>query len=66
MDESARLWHLRGSWEELPPARGQGRQPGGATPRSRAVAVQALEGLEELLHALGQEGQWLGDTPSPK
>ena len=40
--------------------------PRGVTPRSRAVAVQVLEGLEELLHAQGQEGQWLGDTPSPK
>ena len=30
-----------------------------------AVAAQAQEGLEELSHIEGQEGQWWGDTPRP-
>ena len=39
--------------------RGQGRQPGGATPHPRpgAVAEQAQEGLEEPSHVEGQERQ---------
>ena len=59
--------------EELPRVRGQGRQPGGATPHPKpeargggqedqphvqgAVAVRVQEGLEELSHVEGQEGQ---------
>ena len=31
-----------------------------------AVAVPAQEGLEELLHVQGQEGQRSGDTPRPR
>ena len=31
-----------------------------------AVAAQAQEGLEELLHVQGQEGQLWGDTPRPR
>ena len=47
----------RGSDPEGPPrARGQGRQLGGAT--GGAVAEQAQEGLEELLHVEGQEWRW--------
>ena len=42
-----------GDPEEPPRARGQGRQPGGAT--GGAVAAQSQEGLEELSHAEGQE-----------
>ena len=30
------------------------------------VAARAQEGLEELLHVQGQEGQWWGDTPHPR
>ena len=40
------------SREELPNTRGRGQLPGGATPRPRAQ-----EGLEELSHVEGQEGQ---------
>ena len=57
-----------GDLEELPGARGQGRQLGGAThpggqgPRPGGatrgvVAAQAQEGLEELSHVEGQEWQ---------
>ena len=49
----------RCSQEETPRIRGQGRWPGGA------LSVQAQEGLEELSHVEGQEGQWWGDTPHP-
>ena len=42
--------------EEPPQAQGQGQQPGGAS--RGAVAAQAQEGLEELSHLEGQEGQW--------
>ena len=32
-----------------------------------AMAARAQEGLEELSHVEGQEGQWLGaDTPCPR
>ena len=34
-----------GGWEELPPTQG-------------VVAMQAQEGLEELLHVQGKEGRW--------
>ena len=30
------------------------------------VTHQAQEGLEELSHVEGQEGQWGGDTPRPR
>ena len=30
------------------------------------VAAWVQEGLEELFHVHGQEGQWLGDTPHPR
>ena len=42
------------SREELPYARGQGRRPGGPTPRPRSSGC--AEGLEELSHVEGQEG----------
>ena len=58
---AARRSHLApeargGDLEEPPGARGQGQQLGGAT--WGAVAAQAQEGLEELSHLEGQEGQW--------
>ena len=58
---AARRSHLKpeargGDLEEPPGARGQGQQLGGAT--WGAVAAQAQEGLEELSHLEGQEGQW--------
>ena len=59
--------------EELPRVRSEGQRPGGATPRPKpearvcgqedqpniqgAVAAWAQEGLEELSHVEGQEGQ---------
>ena len=47
-----------GGWEEPPHARGQGWRPGRSTHIQGAVAVVAQEGLEELSHVEGQEGQW--------
>ena len=35
----------------------RGQKPGGATPHPRGVAAWAPEGLEELFHIQGQEGQ---------
>ena len=66
--KSARLQQCRNGREELPRVRGQGRQPGGATPRPHARGQgprpggatprpRAQEGLEELSHIEGQEGQ---------
>ena len=56
--ESARLrWHRNGR-EELPKSevRGGGRED---QPHVQgAVAARAQEGLEELSHVEGQEGQW--------
>ena len=49
----AAMVHKHGQ-EEPPLAGGQGQWPGGAT--QGAVAAQAQEGLEELLHVQGQEG----------
>ena len=46
-----------GGQEELPHARGQGWQLGGATHVQGAVATQAQEGREELFHVQGQEGR---------
>ena len=55
--ESARLrWH-RNSGKELPHTRGQGQLPGEAIPRPRSSGCAAQEGLEELFHVQGQEGQ---------
>ena len=61
--------------EEKPSIRGQGRRMGGATHAwgqgwrweelPRAMAARAQEGLEELSHIEGQEGQRWGDTPRP-
>ena len=45
-----------GGPEEPPHAGGQGRWLGGAT--QGAVVAWAQEGLEELSHVEGQEGQW--------
>ena len=66
--ESARLQRCRngreelpkseargGGWKELPHARCQGWQ---LEELLRAVAALAQEGLEELSHVEGQEGQW--------
>ena len=48
---------VRGGGPEEPPhTRGQELQPGGAT--QGVMAVRAQEGLEELSHVEGQEGQW--------
>ena len=47
-----------------PETRGGGRED---QPQVQgAVAVQAQEGLEELSHVEGQEGQRLGDIPHPR
>ena len=46
-----------GSWEEQPHTRGQGRRPGRATNVQEVLAALAQEGLEELSHIEGQEGQ---------
>ena len=53
--KSARLRWCSNGREELPCFRGQGRWLGGAT--RGVVAAQAQEGLEELSHVEGQEGQ---------
>ena len=47
-----------GSWKETSHGRGQGRRPGRATHIQGAVAALVQEGLEELYHVEGQEGQW--------
>ena len=73
MAESARLQWCRNGLEELPHIRGQGwwreELPHAPTPEARgggqeeqphvqrAVTVQVQEGLEELSHVEGQEGQ---------
>ena len=50
---------VRGSGrEELPHAQGQGQWQGGQPHVQEAVATRAQEGLEELSHVEGQEGQW--------
>ena len=64
--ESARLRRRRNGREELPKsgARGGGREE---LPHAwGAVAAQAQEGLEELSHVEGQEGQRWGETPRPR
>ena len=55
-----------GSREELPHIRGQGRRPGGATPRPRSSGCAGTGGLEELFRVQGQEGRQWGDTPRPR
>ena len=52
-----------GGREELPHARGQGRQPGGPCPPPRSGGFRAQEGLEEQFHVQGQKGRRWGDTP---
>ena len=62
--ESARLRRHKNGPEELPHARGGGREE---QPHLQgAVAARAREGLEELFHVQGQEGQWCGDTSHPR
>ena len=55
-EQPRELPHAQGrgdSWEEQPHVQG-------------AMAAWAQEGLEELSHTEGQEGQWWGDTPRPR
>ena len=48
---------VRGSVrEELPRIRGQGRQPGGATPCPRSGGYAGAGGPKELFHVQGQDG----------
>ena len=47
-----------------PEARGSGREEQSHT--RGALAALAQEGLEELSHVEGQEGQQWGDTPRPR
>ena len=47
-----------------PEARGGGREDQPYV--QEAVAARAQEGLEELSHVEGQEGQQWGDTPRPR
>ena len=48
----------------MPEARGSGQED---QPHVQgAMAAGAQEGLEELYHFEGQEGQWWGDTPRPR
>ena len=58
-----------GGWEELrhaptPEAKGSGREE--QLHVQEAAAAWAQEGLEELSHVEGQEGQRWGDTPRPR
>ena len=46
-----------GGWEEQPHAQGQGQWREDQTHVQGAVAARAQEGLEELSHVEGQEGQ---------
>ena len=52
--------------ELLPPTRGQGGGQEEQRHVQGAVAVWVQEGLEELFHIPGQEGQQWGDTPRPR
>ena len=53
------VYEARDSGREEPPhAQNQGQEPGRSTHIQGAVAVVAQEGLEELSHVEGQEGQW--------
>ena len=52
------MYEARDSGREEPPhAQNQGQEPGRSTHIQGAVAVVAQEGLEELSHVEGQEGQ---------
>ena len=46
-----------GSWEELPTSEVRGGSQKELPHAQGAMAVQAQEGLEELLHVQGQEGR---------
>ena len=52
--------------EEQPYARGQGSDREDQPHVQGAMAARVQEGLEELSHIEGQEGQWWGDTPRPR
>ena len=52
--------------EEPPCVQGQGRLPGRSIHIQGAVAALAQEGLAELSHVEGQEGQRWGDTLPPR
>ena len=39
---------VRGDWEETPCVQGQGREPGGATPRPRPVAARRRHPTSEI------------------
>ena len=55
---------MAGRSNPTPEARGGGQED---QPHVQgAVAAQAQEGLEELSHVEGQEGQRWRDTPSPR
>ena len=47
-----------GRWEELPHAPMPEARGGGREDQPHTVAARAQEGLEELYHVEGQEGQW--------
>ena len=64
--EGARLWQCRNSLEELPPPKARGGGQEEWTHVQGTVAAWVLEGLEELFHVQGREGQWWGDTPHPR
>ena len=58
-----------GGWEELPHAPTPESRDGGREDQPHvlgAVAARAQEGLEEISHVEGQEGQCRGDTPRPR
>ena len=57
---------LSATKQELPHVRGQGRWPGGATPRPRSGGCKGKEGLEKLSHVEGQEGLSEEIPPRPR
>ena len=62
--ENARLWRCRNGREELPHARGQGRWPGGATPRPRRSGCMGAGGPTGAIPRQGQERrQWAISNP---
>ena len=56
--ESARLRRRRNGREELPKSEVRGGSQEEQPHIQGAVAARAQEGLEELSHVEGQEGQW--------
>ena len=62
--ESTRLRRHRNGGEELPRVRGQGRRPGGDTPRPQARGQGRRR--EELPRVRGQGRRPGGETPRPK